>query len=160
VRHVVAELDADLPLAQTGSLREGIDRGFANFHLVTVNLSLSAAMGLFIATIGLFGVMSQLAVQRTRDFGVRLALGASAGSILGLVFREAVRTLAMSIVLGVVLHAAMMAFLRRIMPEMPVPGGWLIAANVGVLAVTMLVAVWLPARRAARTDPLVALRCE
>ncbi|MBE2213101.1 MAG: ABC transporter permease [Opitutaceae bacterium] len=160
VRQVLTDLDADLPLAQPGDLRAGIDRSFSNFNLVTANLGLSAAMGLFIATIGLFGVMSQLTVQRTRDFGVRLALGASAGSILGLVFREAGRMFVASVVLGVGLHLAMSVLLHRIMPEMPLPGPWLLAIDVTVLAATMLFATWLPAHRATRVDPLVALRCE
>lgn len=104
--------------------------------------------------------MSQLTLQRTRDFGVRLALGASAGRILGLVFREAAGMRIASIMIGVGLHLAMTVLLHRIMPEMPLPGPWLLAIDVAVLALTMVTATWLPARRATRVDPLVAQRCE
>lgn len=160
VRQTVAVLDADLPMAAAGSLRAAIDRGFSNFNLVIVNLSLSAGLSLLIAAVGLFGVTSQLTVQRTRDIGVRIALGATSRSILRLILGEGVTMLALSAACSVPLFYALNVVLRRALPEMPLPGAWLIAAALAVLTVTMAVATWLPARRAAHVDPIVALRAE
>lgn len=160
IRQVLAGLDADLSLANPGPLRLGIERSFSRINLVVINLAISAGLSLLLAALGLFGVMSQLAVQRTRDIGVRLALGATTRSILRLVFRDAAKVFAGSAVLGVPLHLALSAVIRHVMPEMPIPGTWLIVANVAFLGATVLVASWMPARRAARTDPLTALRCE
>ena len=86
----MATLDADLPVAQPGSLRASYERNMTNLNLVIVNLAISAAMGLLIAAVGLFGVISQLTAQRTRDIGVRMALGASRGDILRLILGEGV----------------------------------------------------------------------
>jgi predicted permease len=160
VRQTVAALDADLPLTEAGSLRAGLERRFFNFNLVILNLGISAGHGLLIATIGLFGVISQLTVQRTRDIGLRIALGATSRSILRLIVGEGAKMLAVGIALGVPLFYALHILLHRMMPEMQLPGWWLLATDLAVLATTMLVAAWLPARRAARVDPIVALRME
>ena len=107
-----------------------------------------------------WGVMSQLTAQRTRDIGVRMALGASARDILGMVLGEAVRLLALGIAAGVPAMWALNLFLGRTLPEMPLPGAWLTAANIAVLSAAMLLACWLPARRATLVNPVEALRAE
>jgi predicted permease len=160
VRRIVAGLDADLPVAQPGAVRAQIERNLSNINLVIANLGISAGLGLLIAGLGLFGVMSQLTAQRTRDIGVRMALGASARDILGMVLGEAVRLLALGIAAGVPAMWALNLFLGRTLPEMPLPGAWLMAANIAVLSAAMLLACWLPARRATLVNPVEALRAE
>ena len=160
VRQTLTALDADLPLAQAGSLRDNIERGATNLNIVIVNLCISAGMGLLIAAVGLFGVISQLTIQRTRDIGVRIALGAGYRDIMGMILGEGVQLLGIGIVVGVPAFFALNVLLRRAMPEMSLPGWWLLAVNVGVLAVTMLVATFLPAHRATRVNPVEALRAE
>jgi predicted permease len=160
VREAVAALDPDLPVAGAGSLRASYERNLANLNLVIVNLAISAGMGLLIAAVGLFGVISQLTAQRTRDIGVRIALGASRGNIMRLILSEGVRLLVIGIAAGIPAYYALTMVLRGAMPAMRLPGPWLLAVTVGVLAVTMLLACYLPARRAARVDPIVALRAE
>jgi len=159
-REAVASLDPDLPLAQPGALRTTYERSLANLDLVTINLGVSAGMGLLIAAVGLFGVISQLTAQRTRDIGVRMALGASSDDILRMVLGEGVRLMIIGFVIGVPAYYAVSLVLRNAMPAVPLPGLWLLAVNVAVLAATMLVACWLPARRAASVDPICALRSE
>jgi putative ABC transport system permease protein len=107
VRQIVAALDADLPVAQAGSLRDGIDRSMSNLNLVIVNLGISAGMGLLIAAVGLFGVISQLTIQRTRDIGVRIALGAQNSDIMHLIIGEGVLLLGLGIVVGVPVYFAL-----------------------------------------------------
>ena len=160
VRQIVGALDADLPVAQAGSLRDGIDSNISNLDLVIVNLGISAGMGLLIAAVGLFGIISQLTIQRTRDIGVRIALGAQNSDIMRMIIGEGVLLLGLGIVVGVPAYFALNLILRRAMPEMSLPGLWLLAVNLFVLAATMLLACYLPARRATRVDPITALRAE
>ncbi len=160
VAAAVAGIDADLPVAQPGSLRASFERNLTNLNLVIVNLAISAGMGLLIAAVGLFGVISQLTAQRTRDIGVRMALGASRADILRLVLGEGARLLAVGIAVGVPLYYALTIVLRQAMPAMGLPGFWLLAVNIAVLSGTMLLACWLPAQRATRVNPVEALRSE
>jgi putative ABC transport system permease protein len=117
-------------------------------------------MGLLIAGVGLFGVISQLTAQRTRDIGVRIALGARRLDILRMVPGEGVRLLGIGIVVGVPAYLGLNLVVHRALPEMTLPGLWLLVANVTVLTGTMLLACYLPARRATKIDPIVALRAE
>ena len=133
VREAVAALDADLPVAQPGSLRAAYERNLTNLNLVIVNLAISAGMGLLIAAVGLFGVISQLTAQRTRDIGVRIALGASRGDILRLILGEGVRLLVIGTAIGIPAYYALTMILRGALPAMQLPGLWLLAVNVAVL---------------------------
>jgi len=160
VREAVAAFDPDLPVSRPGSLRADIDRNLSNIDLVIVNLGISAGMGLLIAAVGLFGVISQLMLQRTRDIGVRMALGAQPGDILRMVLREGVKLLVIGVIVGVPFYFGLNMVLGRAMPELKLPGLWLLATNLAVLAATMLLACYLPARRATHIDPVVALRAE
>jgi predicted permease len=160
VRRTVADLDSDLPVQQPGSLVQIIALGMANLHVVIANLGTFAFMGLLIASIGIYGVISYLTAQRTRDIGVRIALGAQYGDVIGLILMQGTRLLAGGAVLGLLGAYTVDALLQRAMPELPMPGLWLLAAVLSLLAAITLVACYLPARRAARIDPIVALRTE
>ena len=160
VRKAVATLDADLPVAQPGSVRTSIEQNLSNLNLVIVNLGISAGMGLLIAGIGLFGVISQLTIQRTRDIGVRLALGAQSADIMRLILGGGVKLLVIGLLIGIPGFLALNQLLRQAMPEMQLPGLWLLALDLAVLAGSMLLACYLPARRATTIDPMVALRTE
>ncbi|MEO6876150.1 MAG: ABC transporter permease [Opitutaceae bacterium] len=160
VRAVVASLDAELPVANPGSLRTYVDRVFSNLDLVIINLVVSAFMGLLMAAVGVFGVISQFANQRTRDIGVRIALGATRRNIMRLILGEGLRFLAIGLLLGVGGFFLLNTVLRHSMTAVAFPGLSTLAATMGLLSAAMLFACWLPARRAARTDPMVALRAE
>jgi predicted permease len=160
VRQIVAALDADMPVAQPASLRTWIEVNLANLNLVAANLATFAFMGLLISALGLYGVISQLTMQRTRDIGVRMALGAQYGDIIGLILHEGATLLAIGLVVGVPAYFAANFVLHRAMPEMALPGWWLLGVNLVALSAVAFTACWLPARRAARTDPVVALRAE
>ena len=132
----------------------------ANLHVVIANLGTFAFMGLLIASIGIYGVISYLTAQRTRDIGVRIALGAQYGDVIGLILMQGTRLLAAGAALGLLGAYTVDILLQRAMPELPMPGLWLLAAVLSLLAVITMVACYLPARRAARIDPIVALRTE
>jgi ABC-type antimicrobial peptide transport system permease subunit len=160
VRQIVAAIDPDLPVTSAGALRTTIDSGMRSLDLIIANLAISAGLGLLLAAIGLFGVISQLTAQRTRDIGVRIALGARYRDIMQLVLGEGVVLLLIGITIGVPIFWALNSAMHRTMPEMIQPGLWLLAVNLAVLTSTMLFACWLPARRAAKIDPIIALRSE
>ncbi|HLP06626.1 MAG TPA: ABC transporter permease [Opitutaceae bacterium] len=160
VRRVVASLDPDLPVAGGGSVRTSIQQNMRNINLIVANLATFAGMGLLIAVIGLYGVIAHLTSQRTRDIGVRIALGAGYRAIVLMVLRQGGILFSLGAVVGLVGFVAARLFLGLAMPEMPFPGYWLAGAILAVFGVATLLASWLPAHRAARTDPLVALHAD
>jgi putative ABC transport system permease protein len=160
MRTAVASLDADIPVANPSSVRSAVERNLSNINLVIINLGISAGMGLLIAGIGLFGVISQLTQQRTRDIGVRMALGAQHADILRLVVGGGVKLLLIGIAIGVPAFFGLNRLLHTAMPAVEFPGLWLLGTNLVVLSAAMLLACYLPARRAAQVNPMDALRAE
>ena len=160
VREAVAAVDSDIPVSSAGAARAMLERNLANLNLVVANLGISAGMGLLIASIGLFGVVSQLTIQRTREIGVRVALGAEPRQIVWLILRTGTKLLGIGILLGIPGFFIVGHVLGQIMPEMQLPGMWLLAANVAVLSAAMLLASYIPARRAMSISPVEALRSE
>ena len=160
VRSAVAALDADLPVAQPGTVRASVERNLSNINLVIINLGISAGMSLLIAGIGLFGVISQLTMQRTRDIGVRMALGAQRADILRLILGGGLKLMVIGLALGIPGFFALNRLLSSAMSAIEFPGLWLLAVNLAVLTATMLLACYLPARRATRVNPIEALRSE
>ncbi len=160
VRAAVAALDADLPVAQPGTVRATIERNLSNINLVIINLGISAGMSLLIAGIGLFGVISQLTMQRTRDIGVRMALGAQRGDILRLILGDGIKLMVIGLALGIPGFFFLNRLLSSAMSAIEFPGLWLLAVNLAVLTGTMLLACYLPARRATKVNPIEALRSE
>lgn len=160
VRRTVASLDPDLPVAGGGSVREAIARSLDNINIIIANLGIFAGMGLLIAIVGLYGVIAHLTAQRTRDIGVRIALGAGYRSIVSMILRQSVLLFGLGMALGLPGYVAVQRLLGNTMPSMPFPGYWLAAVILAVLGLATFAASFLPAHRAARTDPLVALRAD
>jgi ABC-type antimicrobial peptide transport system permease subunit len=160
VRSALAAVDPDVPIVEPGSVRANFLRNMANLNLVIVNLSISAGMGLLIAAVGLFGVIAQLTAQRTRDIGVRMALGAQSGDVIRMVLSEGARMFAVGVGIGIGLYYLLSIVLGQAMPSLILPGFWLVAVNLGVLAVTMFAACYAPAVRATKINPVEALRAE
>ena len=158
LRATVAGLDPNLPIFGVMTLDEATS---VSFLPVKVAASLTAALGglaLVLGTIGLYGVMSYIVRQRTRELGIRIALGARAGAVVRLITRQGMLWTAIGLALG--LGAAfgvaklIAGFLYGIGPADPVAFG----AITLLLTGTAFVACYLPARRASRIDPLTALR--
>jgi putative ABC transport system permease protein len=123
-------------------------------------LTVFAGVGLLLALIGLYGVMAFLVAQRTREIGVRMALGATRGSIVNLVLSQAARWTLLGIVLGVAGSLFATRFIRALLFELPANDyASLVISGLSLLAMAML-AAFIPSRRAARTNPLLALRHE
>ena len=160
LRRTVGQIDPTLPLSEVTSMRQFLnEQAFSKPGFRAALLAVFAAVALLMAAIGLYGVLSQLVTQRRREVGVRMALGASPGDVVGMVVRRSLLLTAIGIVVG----AAMAAVGMRLMRSFLVTGPGRPVVLVGVAALMLgiaLVAGAAPAWRAARIDPAVALREE
>jgi len=159
IRNEVAAIDPTLPVViETMSQRVNKLADRPRFNAVLFGLF--AAIGMSLAAIGLYGVISFLVTQRTQEIGVRLALGATSGKILGLVFAHAMRWTAAGILFGLFGSVAATRWLRSLLYQVPERDPWTFAISVAVLLVVALLASWFPSRRALSVDPLIALKQE
>ncbi len=160
LRRAVAEVDPDLAVEQVATVRQFIDFQQRDLRLVGRILGGFALLGLVLAAVGLYSVTAHAVAQRTNEFGVRLALGAQQSDVLGLVLKQGLRVALFGLVLGLVGALALGRFLGALMPRLasadPVT---LLGVSVMLLTVALL-ACWLPARRATKVDPMIALRAE
>ena len=118
------------------------------------------ALALFLAVVGLYGVKSYVVSQRTREIGIRMALGANRGDVLWLVLREGVVLTAVGLGLGLLLSVGTAQLLGNLLYEVSTLDPVVFALALALLAGSSLLASYLPARRATRVVPVVALRCE
>ena len=160
LRRELAQLDPDLPLARVRTLQEVVNDATQGQRVVTgmVDFFMAAALGL--VAVGLYGTLSYHVLQRTREIGVRMAVGAGRRHIVSLVFGQGARWVLTGVSIGVVGALALATLLRAMIygvdPLNPVS---LLVGATAVVAAAAL-ACWLPARRASRVDPMVALRAE
>ncbi len=157
VRGVLAEMDPRLPVADVATLRQRLETDLAPDRRNLLLMGGFGSVALLLAGIGVFGVVSYSARQRIPEFGIRLAVGASPGAILGLVLRQAVRLVAIGLLLGLVAAIPAMRLLASQLYGVQAgdPFSFLVVAV--LLALTGLVAGVIPAIRATRMDPLRAL---
>ena len=159
VRRAAAQMSKDIPL-KFRTLVGQVDDDLVQERLLAAVSGFFGVLGLLLAMMGLFGAVSYLVTQRQTEFGVRMALGAQPGSILRLVLREVLLILGTGVPIGVGVALASVRLLQRLLFGMAARDSYTMAAAVGVLSVVALVAGYLPARRAMRVDPIVALRYE
>lgn len=123
-------------------------------------LSVFATTGLVLAALGLYGLVSLLVVLRTREIAVRMAIGATPGAVMKLVISDALRWTCIGVVIGTVLSIGVLRLLGGLLFDVKAQDARVFAAAIVVLVAVATLAAWLPGRRAARIDPMVALRCE
>ena len=161
IRQIVGELNQAVPITQTDTMNELVSRSMADRSITLVMLAIATLVAVFLGTIGLFGVISYVVGQRRREIGVRMALGAESGSVSGMVIRQGAAVVGGGIGLGLVGAFA----LTRVLSSLLYTGVsatdplTFATAPLLLLAVSFL-ATWIPARRAARIDPIEALRME
>jgi predicted permease len=160
VRRAIAEVDPDLPAAEVMTVAQARDRTQHNLVVVAGLLIGFAVLGLVLAAVGLYGVIANLVAQRTSEFGIRLALGAKPSDVLSLVLRHGVKLTLIGLVLGLAGAYGLSRLLNAIMPRFASPDALALAGVAALLFVVAVLACWLPARRATKVDPLIALRAE
>ncbi len=160
VRRAVAEVDPDLALAFVATVEQTVERQQHNLVLAARTLTGFAILGLILAALGLYGVISHLVVQRTGEFGIRLALGAQPGDVLQLVLRHGLMLTLVGTVLGLAGAYALGRLLASLLPRIAAPELLTLGGVATLLFLTALLACWFPARRATLADPLSALRAE
>ena len=160
VQRAVWSVNANLPLASVRTMQDVYARSLARTSFTLVMLAIAGAMALALGIVGIYGVISYVVGQRTHEIGIRMALGAQPASILRLVLGDGFELAAAGIALGLaasyVLTRLMATMLFGVAPTDPLT----FAAVALVLIAIALLACWLPARRAMRVDPMVALRHE
>ncbi|MCP3140242.1 ABC transporter permease [Pyxidicoccus xibeiensis] len=160
VREAVSALDSNLPISQVRTMDEVVASAMARPRFLSTLVALFAALALLLAGVGLSGVIAYMARQRTQEIGIRMALGARPADVLRLVLGSGMRLALAGVALGLVgawaATRGMASQLYGVSATDPLTFGSL---SLAVVAVT-LVATWLPARRATRVDPLVAMRSE
>jgi predicted permease len=160
IRRAVDAVDSSIPLSNVDELSVLIDRSMSRVTFVMMLLGVSAGVALLLAAIGLYTVVSYLVARRTREIGLRIALGAHPSQVARLVVGGSVRPVVAGLALGTVMALVLTGLLRGLLYgiEPTNPRAYILA--VGSLAGVAFIASWIPARRAARIDPTVALRVE
>jgi len=160
VRERMNEIDPALPLADVRMMEDVLSRAQARPRFLTLLLSLFSAVALAIATVGIYGVVSYSVARRTKEFGLRMVLGAQSGDVLGLVMRQGAGMIAIGVGVGLILAF----FFTRLMASLlfgVAPTDLATFASVtAVLFGVALTACYIPARRATRVDPIQTLRYE
>jgi predicted permease len=154
------EVAPDATTTDVKTIHEAVEDSFGSQTLIAHLLECFAALALMIASVGLYGLLSFAVAQRTREIGLRIALGAPQGNILSLVLRRAMVLVGIGLALGGGLAWFAVRFASSYIYGVQAHDGLTFAAVVLVLAAAALIAAWLPARRAASVDPMEALRTE
>ncbi len=160
MRGALAELDPALPLYNVHVMQDLFDAALRRARFATGSLGVFAIVALLLASIGVYGVMAQVTELRTAEIGMRMAMGATRSSILGLVVGQGMVQIALAVGLGTAMALGLTRFLRGLLFDVSSADPATFVLTAALLSVVGLVACWLPARRASLTDPVQAIRQE
>jgi putative ABC transport system permease protein len=160
IRSAVRELDPTLPVYNLRSMEEVVSKSVVQPRFLALLLATFSGIALFLAAIGIYGVMAYSVAQRTQEIGVRMALGARPLHVLGLVFKQSLVMLLIGAVIGLAGAFALTRWMRTLLFEITATDPLTYVSVIGILTFVALLACYIPARRAAKVDPLIALRYE
>jgi predicted permease len=160
LRAAMLQIDPDQPISAVVSAPEGIEQLMRGFTLTGELLSAFSFIGLVLSAVGIYGVIANLVAQRTAEIGIRMALGAQSGDVLWMILAQGLRLSAIGAAIGLACSWGLVRVLDSILPAIPGGDPAAVALMACVLAAVALVACWLPAQRAARVDPMIALRSD
>jgi predicted permease len=159
-RQAIAQINANILVSDVSSLEEQVDQSIATQSLIAKLSAFFGILAVFLACIGIYGLLSYSVVRRTNEIGIRLALGAQTGNLLWMILRESVVLLVLGLVIGVPTALATTGVLRNLVYGLSPNDPATFAASIAIVAAMTLLAAWLPARRATKVDPMEALRCD
>ena len=160
VRASVLRSDANLPIYNVRTMAGRIEESLINRRAPMLLLAMFSGMAVLLAALGIYGVLAFSVGQRTKEIGIRMALGALARNVLMLIVGQGLRLVVYGMLLGTAGYLALSHLLRHLLFEIAPTDPWAIAAAIGVLGTVALLACLLPAQRAARVSPIEALRDE
>jgi len=158
VRGQFHELDPNLPLFTVRTLEETVALNLARERFAVALLGAFAALGLLLAAVGVYGVMAYSVSRRAREMGVRMALGAQSGDVMRMVLREGLKLTAIGVAIGLPASLAVTQLMKNLLYGVSAADPLTFAGVPLLLAVVSMIACWIPARRASKTDPMTALR--
>jgi putative ABC transport system permease protein len=160
IRQQLANLDPELPLSDVSTVEQAMSRTLVAERLTNLLFTGFAAAALSLALLGIYGVMALNVGGRTNEFGIRMALGAQSGDVLRLVVGQGMKLTLVGVLIGLGAALALTRFLEGLLFGMSATDPLTFALISLLLATGALVACWIPARRATKVDPMIALRCE
>ena len=160
VREAARQIDPNLPLTDVSTQIEQVEKRFQQEKLFAQAYTLFGLLALLLASIGLFGLMSYNVSRRTNEIGIRMALGAQRSNVLGLVMRESMLLVAIGVVSGLAIALAAGRLVTTLLFGLPPRDPLTMIVAVAVMALVSALAGYLPARRASKVDPMVALHYE
>ena len=160
IRGVLKQIDKNIPMARVMTMEDTVSNSIAQPRLETILLGLFGALALILASVGIYGVLAYSVSQRTSEIGIRMALGASRSSVLNMVLSQGLRLAGIGMAIGFILALALTRLMTSILFSVSPTDPATFAAVFLVLALIAMLACYLPARRATRVDPMVALRYE
>jgi predicted permease len=160
IRQAVHSIDKDLPVTDVGSFPDTLGQSIARERFRTFLLGSFSAIALVLAAIGIFGVISYSASQRTHEIGIRMALGAQRRDVLHLILRQGAKLALVGLGIGVVLAFLLTRLIASLLYSVSATDPLTFGAVAIVLLGVVVIACYIPARRAMRVDPMVALRCQ
>jgi len=160
VREAIRSIDPDLPLANVATLITLTDDSMSQPRFSMLLLGSFGLLALLLASIGMYGVISYSVTQRTQEIGIRMALGAEGRNVFGMVMGQGARLVGLGIALGLVAALGVTHLLASFLYGVQATDPFTFAVVSLLLVGTALLACYVPARRATRVDPMVALRHE
>jgi putative ABC transport system permease protein len=160
VRRVIASVDPEQPISDLRTMDEIVDLNVADRQQQMTLLGAFAALALVLASLGLYGVLSYAVTQRSREIGLRMALGASASSVIRMIVARGLALTAIGLVIGLVTASLATQAMKNLLYGVAATDPATFSAVALLLAIIALIACWAPARRASRVDPITVLREE
>jgi putative ABC transport system permease protein len=160
IRQEVANIDGELPVYSVKTMPKFLDRLLNGPKSVAVMVSIFGVIALLMAAVGLYGVISYLVAQRMREIGIRMALGANAADVLRLIVQQGMRLAMVGVAIGVTAAAALAQLMKSLLYGVSGADPTVFVVVSLTLVAATLLACYLPARRATKVDPMIALRCE
>jgi predicted permease len=160
VERTIHAVEKDLPIYSIQSMDQRLGVSLAQRRLTLVLLVGFAVLALLLAAVGIYGVISYSVRQRTHELGIRMALGAQAGDVLKVILTQGLKLALTGVVIGLIAAFSLTKWMESLLFEVRPTDPMTFAAIALLLIAVALLACWIPARRAAKVDPMIALRCE